>query len=130
MTVRIKQILLYYVPVAVWLLLIYIFSSIGNLPQINNYNLPVDKVAHFVEFGILAYLFIRALYYGTGLFDLKQSILITSGVALFFAASDEFHQLYVPGRLASYTDLIADCAGIGISLLVFAMFLKARNNNR
>ena len=35
-----------------------------------------------------------------------------------FACSDEFHQLYVPGRNGCVTDVLIDCVGILIGIII------------
>ncbi len=76
-----------------------------------------DKVLHALVFGLLAALWVVALGFGT----------LRIGLAFLFAASwgilDEVHQAFVPGRNASWGDLLADAAGaalftIGAALLV------------
>lgn len=51
-------------------------------------------------------------------------LLVTLFVGLIFAASDEIHQSFVPGRTASIYDFIADAIGILISLLLFEKIKK------
>ncbi|MFC1477750.1 VanZ family protein [candidate division KSB1 bacterium] len=122
-----NKFLVYYSPVVLWLMLIFIASSIPTLPDVNKYNFPIDKVVHFLEFSVLGFLLVRAVYFcGTSL-DLKMAILITCGIALFFAAVDEFHQLYIPDRIASMADFISDCVGIGVSQTAFVLLIRNRS---
>ncbi len=44
--------------------------------------------------------------------------------SFFYAISDEFHQLFVPGRLASIGDIIADTIGIIIGVYIIAKWQK------
>jgi VanZ family protein len=81
----------------------------------------VRKCAHLIEYAILALLVWRALrkpaQTSTQPWDwrtARQTIFI---VAL-YAASDEFHQAFVPSREASIRDVLLDTAGAIFAMLV------------
>ena len=57
---------------------------------------------------------------------LKLRLFIAGGTALIVAIFDEVHQLYIPGREASVTDMILNMGGIAIALLLFFRLLKPR----
>jgi VanZ family protein len=83
-------------------------------------NMVVRKAAHLTEYGILAALLwrtIRNTHAGKTHFwswaDAGWTLLI---VAL-YAASDEFHQSFVPTREASVRDVLIDCTGALLALL-------------
>ncbi len=46
-------------------------------------------------------------------------------LAMWYAATDEFHQLFVPSRVASINDWLID--SIGILTANIAYFIRARN---
>ena len=68
---------------------------------------PVRKCAHMSEYAILT-----LLGFLTGRF------LIPIGVTFVYACTDEFHQLFVPGRAGRFTDVLIDTTG-GIIMLLF-----------
>src|SRR5207253_11387164 len=84
-------------------------------------------LGHLTEYAVLAMLLWRALRSSTR-WQIKMSILrLRSGQVLFltlllacglFAASDEFHQSFVPSRTASPNDVMIDICGtlIGLSI--------------
>lgn len=76
------------------------------------------KVAHFVEFAVLSVLLWRALA-GRDAGEWRWK---TAGLALLwtavYAASDEFHQMFVPTRLASVKDVLIDTAGGAAALVI------------
>ena len=91
---------------------------------------PIRKLAHMSEFGILA-----LIYKWTIETNAKSSVLnktktvmdrigmgTTSRMALvgtlLYAATDEFHQLFVPGRAGLITDVMIDTLGAGMALLL------------
>ena len=42
-------------------------------------------------------------------------------IALVYAVSDEFHQLFVPGRACSFSDFLVDSAGIFLATLIYSL---------
>lgn len=75
---------------------------------------PLDKVAHFATFGLIAALLWLALQRGHPLLV----IVIVSAIG----AADEFYQRFLPGRSASLEDLAVDifAAVVIVSLLEYA----------
>ena len=70
---------------------------------------PVRKCAHASEYAILAVLLLLAVRsYG---FTGGRGAVISFAVTAAYAASDEFHQLFVPGRSGMFTDVLVDAAG-------------------
>lgn len=69
--------------------------------------LPIRKLAHMLEYAILALL----AYISFSKYVI--SIIIVFG----YAMTDEFHQLYIPGRAGQFTDVLIDTTG-GLIMLV------------
>ena len=42
-------------------------------------------------------------------------------ISVIYAISDEFHQLFIPGRSGSISDIIIDLSGILFSILVYSV---------
>jgi VanZ family protein len=106
-----------YFPVAVWLTLIFVVSSIPNFgpPPLFRFS---DKVIHVFEYAALGFLLFRAL---SGADPgpqapafrhraLRMSVFLGLGVGLL----DELHQLFIPGRSCDWTDLLGDVLGVGL----------------
>ena len=80
----------------------------------------VRKTAHFCEFALLAFLFNFALLYTTGKKHIPLGIALTS----LYAASDEFHQLFVLGRSCQASDWLLDtCGGAAGAIFFIVIFL-------
>ena len=79
-----------------------------------------DKAAHVVEYAPLGLLLTGGLAYRSK--PLKSSSLFFVGFATIavLGALDEFHQSFVPGRFATFSDAVADviggCVGIGLGM--------------
>lgn len=90
----------------------------------------VRKGAHVSEYAILSLLLLRAAILIPNLnLNLKQSVLMFCAsvwiACLFVAASDEFHQTFVPSRGASVGDIIIDGGGAILGLLIGAMLVMS-----
>ncbi|HZD41562.1 MAG TPA: VanZ family protein [Terriglobales bacterium] len=74
-------------------------------------HLMVRKAGHVIEYFIFAVLLMRP-FQGEQkqLPDTRTLVWILSTILL-YAASDEFHQLFVAGRTPSPRDVLIDCAG-------------------
>ena len=67
------------------------------------------KLAHIVEYAILAYLWLRSICTAPERFHrcLVWSVLLT----VVYAATDEVHQNFVPQRLGLWSDVVFDAVG-------------------
>ena len=117
----------YQFPVILWGIIIFIASSIPNLAQPMPFFPHIDKVAHFFEYGILAYLMSRAIHYSSMHPGLIWSLVLSLVFCAVFGAGDEIHQLFIPGRIESISDFAADLAGIFCALTVFYIRHGRRN---
>lgn len=85
------------------------------------------KLGHFSEYAILAALLWRGL---RGTFTAVTGSLLalaTFLIAAGFAASDEFHQSFVPSRTASARDVAIDCLGALCAVALCALFTARRD---
>ena len=80
----------------------------------------MDKVLHVLEYGALSLLIFRAVFwhdfYHIPHTSLLRNILYIFLFCLIFAATDEIHQIYVPGRAADVGDWLSDAAGTALAL--------------
>ncbi len=106
---------------------IFVLSSRSKLPLPDSVVFPgMDKVLHALAFGCFAFAF--SYWFGSALWKTKPflCVLIVCIAAACYGASDEIHQIFVPGRDASVYDWIADCTGALIaSLLRTALVRRA-----
>jgi VanZ family protein len=111
------NIIKYWLPVFAWCAVIYYLSSIPELKSSlpNQWDFVSRKIAHMTEYGILTFLFFRAVAINL---SFKRSIAYAALFSITYALTDEYHQLFVFGRSGNLTDVFIDTLGI-----FFATFL-------
>lgn len=151
MTIRRK---IFFILTIVWMILIFSFSSrsgtvssqdsnhvgmlIGEVfvpdfeqwseERQNNFadtvDHPVRKTAHAMEYAVLG--FLTAGIFADKRKRWKWNILLPWLIAAGYAATDEFHQLFVPGRSGQISDVILDSAGALAGVWIMAGLQKIR----
>jgi len=135
-----KAFLQYWLPIIIWLALIFVGSTdllsaehisriIGPLlhwlfPTISpvtslRVQFFMRKLAHVSEYAVLAVLLYRAFVHTA----LKGRRAVSAGLVLLlcaaYAATDEFHQAFVPSRTASLRDVMIDICGATLAVLLY-----------
>ena len=87
------------------------------------------KSAHFSIYMILGVLsFLTFISYEKLLFALRLTL--SGGICLLYAASDEIHQLFIPGRSVEVIDVMiyfsGAALGIALSMLVFLLICRIK----
>lgn len=134
---KLRWFLKYWLPVLGWMIFIFIGSTdllsaehtsrfIGpflrwfapdvSAATVASVQLVVRKCAHLTEYAILAALLYRALHQNRrpGPF-----FAVSFFIAGAYAALDEFHQSFVASRTGSPWDVLIDCIGAFLGLLLF-----------
>lgn len=109
-------------PALVWMAGMYYVSSIpgSNLPHLGQQ----DRALHFFEYLVLGFL----LKFATTAFDWSRRTtpyLVAAAIGALFAATDEWHQSFVPYRHSSVSDFAFDLLGISVALI--AVLIAERN---
>ncbi len=86
----------------------------------------VRKAAHMTEYFILFLLFFRLIKTQK---PLKTSLISSFLFTLAYAASDEFHQIFIPGRVGTIVDVGIDSLGALIALLLCVYYHRRKANN-
>jgi VanZ family protein len=111
--------------------LIFLFSSFPPPIELPSFSLA-DKLAHLLQYGLLA-----SLIY----FALKRAqvnchpILVAFLIASLYGVSDEIHQYFVGGRDADVLDAVADAVGsfvfpLGIHAIRYGKGTRLPNRER
>jgi VanZ family protein len=94
------------------LLLMGVIFFLSAQPNLNSglgtWDTILRKAAHMTEYGLLWFLWWRALGYG--------SKLPAVAIAVAYAATDEFHQHFVQGRHGAPIDVLIDSIGIALAI--------------
>lgn len=83
---------------------------------------PIRKAAHMTEYAVLA-VAVFLCFYGYE-YMRKRIYLLTFLVSVCYAASDEIHQLFVPGRSGQLSDVCVDAVGVVAALLFVYLIRK------
>jgi VanZ family protein len=79
----------------------------------------LDKLVHACEYGLLAFLFARAVRATSLNASVPLIFAITLYFVVFYGITDEFHQSFVPGRSADLQDLMADTLGGAVATIIY-----------
>jgi len=102
---------------------IFLQSNISSFPDIEKIGIDVSVFYHFGIFFMLTF------FLTLSLIDKKienKTIVIILLVSLAYALSDEFHQLFVVGRVCSLEDLAIDFTGSICSVIVVKALEKLK----
>jgi VanZ family protein len=125
MPLKLKCFVFYWLPLILYCLFIYIQSANPSPEQIPSFPF-VDKVLHFVAYGIMGILFYRA-YQTLRIKNNIQMLMLLSVVsASLYGISDEIHQSFVPFREAEVADVIADMLGAASGVLLYQLLVVSR----
>jgi VanZ family protein len=120
-----KLFLRYHLPAILYAAAILAVSCIPNLKSPEIRFLTKDKVAHFLEYAVLAFLTFRSLAHLSGRCRIRTVALVTLLLLAGFAVIDELLQGFIPGRHADIRDYAADLAGG--SLVILLLWLSRRS---
>lgn len=113
----------YWLPVIAYAMLILFISSL----PIRIRHIPFrhyDKAFHFIEYGIYAWLWFRAIRTTTELSSSMRAGIATFLICTVFGVMDELYQIYTPYRVSDIYDVAADASGslTAVSLAILRNF--------
>ncbi len=117
----------YLLPVALWMVVIFVTSSIpaDDFPHVEFWGWA--KLIHLIYYGVLCLLVHRAISNQIRYPLLaRHSYLFGVFFAVLYGVSDEFHQLSTPGRHGQYTDILIDAFGALLFIAVFRVYTALR----
>ena len=131
-----KRLVLAWTLLILWMLFIFIMSSfngvmssnqsgsiatliynIFNISDTSKVSFIIRKCAHVSEFFILGILVINLV----SKYNVKHIYLISFIICVLYASSDEFHQLFVPGRSGQVTDIFIGMIGVVLGLSIYCL---------
>lgn len=108
-------------PVIVYVAIIFYFSSLSDISIAASYP---DHILHAGEYFGLAILVARALNGGLQRPISFRSMLLALLFCLFYAVSDEIHQMFVPNRFADVNDVLSDAVGAALGLVALLIMQR------
>ena len=115
----------YHLPAMVYALAILV------LPSLTSFRTPVirllatDKIAHFLEYAIFAFLTYRSMTHLKEPASTRVIFLMCFFYLVVFGLVDEVLQAFIPSRTADVWDYVADLSG-GLVVLAVAGYLRGR----
>lgn len=106
------------------------WSDVKQEQFVEAVDFPVRKTAHATEYAILGMLMFGTIY------EEKKSKVHNYVLSWIFgtcyAATDEFHQLFVPGRSGQIRDVMIDSSGVlaGLLVIYIVMWIKMRKAHK
>ena len=83
---------------------------------------PIRKATHMTEYAIFS-IFVMIALIVDGIKGVRIPV-ISAVIAIAFAATDEFHQTFVPGRYGCVLDVLIDATGSIIGLIIVYIIYK------
>jgi len=99
-------------------LLLWLFPEISE-EKIALAHFVTRKVAHFLEYGVLAFLAARAFSKSSGRWLSRRWLMVSLLLVVVYSLADEYHQSFVPSRGASIYDSLIDTLGGLTSLMLY-----------
>lgn len=148
-----KSTFIRWIPVVVWITVIFLFSAQNADNSTQTSSLPAEilagffepsfeefddayknmlldrcqfivrKLAHFSVYTVLGILTYNA-FRGFEKLSLRLSMLFSALFCLIYAASDEVHQYFVPGRNCQLRDVLIDFSGAVLGIALTVLFIK------
>ena len=87
---------------------------------------PVRKLAHASEYTVLGILYSLSVL-SLSAEPRRRKLLCTAfPLGVLYAASDEFHQLFVPGRAGRVSDVLIDSSGVLLGIAIVSLFMHIK----
>ena len=99
------------------------FSKAKQQEILDSFSFPVRKAAHFSLYftlGLFSFLFIVSFKS----FKMIYRFILSFEICLLYSISDEIHQIFVPGRGGMISDVLIDCSGTLLCLLILFYIIK------
>ena len=89
----------------------------------------VRKGAHFAEYALLGAALLGHVLTWRAKRGLGRPRALAWGLGTAYAASDELHQFFVPGRSGEFLDVLLDSAGVAVGVALLWLLLRKRKGS-
>jgi VanZ family protein len=105
-----------WLPALAWAAVIFGLSSVSSLDTgLGFWDYVLRKLAHVTEYAILGALLAHAL---------RRRDALAVGLGIAYAATDELHQHFVPGRVGAPLDVLIDGVGVLVGVAAYRRLLR------
>jgi VanZ family protein len=114
-----------YAPLTIYWLALFIGTTLptDEIPQLFN---SQDKFEHlFAYFGLAVMVYLWLHFQNKKLLLKRNALLFSIIIVLTYAALDELHQMYIPGRVCDIFDWTADAIGGLTGIILVYFFIKS-----
>ncbi len=115
-----------WLPVVLWAAVIFWFSAQSAPPDLGPQFAFKRKYEHMAGYAMLGFLVMRALRKGHAL-PLPKTAALTIVLVAGYAASDEWHQSFVPNRQPLVSDVVIDTVGGSIAVAAYCAYESYRS---
>lgn len=99
-----------------WAALMFIGATAKSQPAVCLLFPQEDKVIHFIEYALLAYLLYGAFSHSSETRRIRRAAVYTAIVAVAYGGALELYQAFLPWRDCNALDFMANCAGVAFTL--------------
>jgi len=124
------KILLVYVPLVFYWIVLFIATTLPT-ERMPSFDIS-DKLQHFGAYLVLSVLFNLTISFQTKIKLIREKhYFFTLIIVAVYAAFDEIHQYFIPGRSCEFLDFFADIVGLlaGLSIVFLIRVLDSRFGN-
>ena len=102
-------------------------SPAEQFAKIEAWSFAARKLAHFLIFAVLGFLTAAACSVDLGR---KEAFFTALAIGIVYAATDEIHQAFVPGRACQFRDVLIDASGVlfGAGAFTLIRLIRRRSN--
>lgn len=118
-----RQIVFYWLPVALYISLIFYVSSLTQPPDPLQFS-GADKFYHLGEYGLFSLLVGRAIRKSLSPYSMLGASVMTLALVMIVGSADEYYQSFVPGRDSSLLDWGADALAAVMAQALLWQFWK------
>ena len=94
---------------------------------VESMSFSVRKAAHFTAYAVLGAFLFQIFCFVK---DKRSRSLLAIGSAFLYAASDEFHQSFSPGRSCEFRDMLIDTGGAALAVLLSLLVMYLINKRK
>lgn len=117
----------YRIILIIWTIMMITLSSVPGLSPPPGLPTTSDKVVHFIEYAIWAFLFLSMLKQENRIDNVWNSFRTTLLLGVIFGLLDEIHQGFIPGRERDMLDLLADFGGLLLTSVIFSLVYQIKD---